>query len=314
MENLVFSLNATIPIFLMMLLGYFLHNKTKALDDVFAKKMNDFVFKVSLPIQLFKNLADSDFHSVWDGKIVIFCFGISLASILLTVGASFLLKKKDLRAEFAQASYRSSMALLGVAFLENMYGSSGPMALVLIGSVPLYNVAAVVILTLMAPGGHLDRSTFMKTLRGILTNPLILGIVAGLIWSILRIPQPAIFQRTVSNLASTATPLGLMALGASIDPRKAMDSLSLAMVCSAFKLIFFVAVFLPPAILIGCRGQLLVAILVMLGSPTTVSCFSMAVSMGHEGVLSSSTVVVTTILSSFTFTAWLFLLKTLALI
>ena len=64
----------------------------------------------------------------------------------------------------------------------------------------------------------------------------------------------------------------------------------------------------------GCRGELLVSMLIMLASPTTVSCFSMARSMGHDGTLTSSTVMLTTILSAFTFTGWLYLLRQLALI
>lgn len=309
----MFSLNATMPVFLMMVLGYFLH-KTPLLDDSFANKMNNFVFKVALPVQLFKNLADSDFHTVWNTKIVIFCFLVSLVSIIVAFGCSFLLKDRSLQAEFTQASYRSSQALLGSALMTNIYGNTGSLALILIGAVPLYNVAAVTMLTLMVPGGRLTRKTMLKTLKGIITNPIILGILAGLLWSLLGIPQPTIFSRSVSNIAATATPLGLIALGASIDLKKATACLRPTLVCSAFKLIFFVAAFLPLAIWIGCRGELLVTMLVMLGSPTTVSCFSMARSMGHEGVLSSSTVMVTTLLSAFTFTGWLFLLKTLALI
>lgn len=309
----MFSLNATMPLFLMMVLGYFLH-KTPLLDDSFANKMNNFVFKVALPVQLFKNLADSDFHSVWNTKIVIFSFLVSLVSIAIVFGCSFLLKDRSLQAEFTQASYRSSQALLGSALMTNLYGSTGSLALILIGAVPLYNVAAVTLLTIMVPGGRLTRKTILKTLKGIITNPIILGILVGLLWSLLGIPQPAIFSRCVSNLAATATPLGLIALGASIDLKKATACLKPTLMCTAFKLVIFPALFLPLAVWIGCRGELLAVMLVMLGSPTTVSCFSMARSMGHEGTLSSSTVMVTTLLSAFTFTGWLFLLKTLALI
>lgn len=312
-DNFMFSLNATMPLFIMMVLGFFLH-KTPLLDDSFANKMNNFVFKVALPVQLFKNLADSDFHSVWNTKIVIFSFLVSLISIALVFGCSFLLKDRSLQAEFTQASYRSSQALLGAALMTNLYGSTGSLALILIGAVPLYNVAAVTLLTVMVPGGRLTRKTLLKTLKGIITNPIILGILAGLLWSLLGIPQPAIFSRSVSNLAATATPLGLIALGASIDLKKATACLKPTLMCTAFKLVIFPALFLPLAVWIGCRGELLAVMLVMLGSPTTVSCFSMARSMGHEGVLSSSTVMVTTLLSAFTFTGWLFLLKTLALI
>ncbi len=298
----------------MMVLGYFLH-RTPLLDDNFANKLNNFVFKAALPVQLFKNLAESDFYTVWDGSMVLFCFFVSLASILIMLGLSFTLRDRSLRAEFTQAGYRSSQALMGAALLENIYGTTGPLALILIGAVPLYNVAAVTMLTLMGPeGGRLDRKTILKALKGIVTNPIILGIVVGLLWALLEIPQPVIFRRAVEEFSATATPLGLIALGASIDLKKAVGRLKPTLVCSTFKLVVFVALFLPLAILLGCRGELLVAMLVMLGSPTTVSCFSMARSMGHEGVLTSSTVMLTTIFSAFTFTGWLYLLKCFGLV
>ena len=316
-ENLIFSLNATMPVFLMMVLGYVLRRKTSLLNDEFADYLNTFVFKLALPVQLFKSLSQEDFHAVWDSGMVLFCFVVSLASILLLLGLSIFLRDRSLRAEFVQAGYRGSQALLGVALLQNIYGSSvgaGPLALVLIGAVPLYNVAAVLLLTLMTPGGRLDRKTVGKALRGIITNPIILGISAGLVWSLLRLPQPVILQRAVSSLASTATPMGLLALGACIDPKKAAGCWKPTLIASLFKLVFFVMLFLPLAVKLGYRGETLTALLIMLGSPATVSCFSMARSMGHEGVLSASAVMLTTVCSAFTFTVWLYLLKSLALI
>jgi hypothetical protein len=314
-ENLIFSLNATMPVFLMMVFGYILHTKTRLMSDKFASALNTFVFQVALPVQLFKNLAESDFHSVWNGGAVAFCFVISLASILLMWVFSGLLRNRSLRAEFTQAGYRGSQALLGAALMQNVYGETGPLALVLIGAVPLYNVAAVVILTLTAPeAGHLDSKTVKKTCKGIVTNPIILGIAAGLLWSLLQLPQPAVMQRAVSSLAATATPMGLIALGASIDSKKAMQCWKPTVAASACKLVLFVVLFLPLAIWLGYRGPLLMAMLLMLGSPTTVSCFSMARSMGHEGTLTSGAVMLTTVCSAFTFTIWLYLLKTMALL
>ena len=314
MENLMFSLNATIPVFAMMVLGYLLHQKTRLMSDSFADHLNTFVFKVALPVQLFKNLSESDFRSLWNGGVVAFCFFATLASILILLALSRLLRDRSLRAEFVQAGYRGSQALLGAALMQNIYGDTGPLALVLIGAVPLYNVAAVMLLTLMVPGGHLDRKTMGKTVRGILTNPIILGIAVGLVWSLLQIPQPVVMQRAVSSLAATATPMGLLALGASLDPKKAAGCWKPTLAASAFKLVIFAALFLPVAVALGWRNEILVVLLIMLASPATVSCFSMARSMGHEGTLSSSAVMFTTVCSAFTFTVWLYLLKTLALI
>ena len=167
MENLMFSLNATMPVFLLMVAGYFLH-KICLIDDRFADRMNNFVFKAALPVHLFPNLSASDVQTVWNGSMILFCFVVSLLSILIMAAISLLLQKRSLRAEFIQAGYRGSQALLGAALLQNIYGDTGPLALVLIGAVPLYNVAAVVVLTLLSPeGGRLDRKTVGKTLRGL---------------------------------------------------------------------------------------------------------------------------------------------------
>ena len=90
------------------------------------------------------------------------------------------LKDRRLRGEFIQASYRSSAALLGIAFIKNIYGDVGMAPLMIIGSVPLYNVMAVVILSFTNPeGAVLDRRMLGKTAAGILKNPIILGILSG---------------------------------------------------------------------------------------------------------------------------------------
>ena len=73
----------------------------------------------------------------------------------------------------------------------------------------------------------------------------------------------------------------------------------------------FCVLFLPLAVRMGFREEELVAILIMLGSATTVSCYVMAKNMGHEGTLTSSAVMLTTLFSAFTITGWLFLLKSL---
>lgn len=150
MENLIFSLNATVPIFLLMLLGV-LFRKIGLFDEHMTVKLNQFVFKVTLPVLLFKDLAGEDFYKAWNGKFVLFCFGVTGISILISVAVSFLWKDKSIQGEFVQGSYRSSAALLGIAFIQNIYGTSGMAPLMIIGTVPLYNVAAVIVLSLLRP-------------------------------------------------------------------------------------------------------------------------------------------------------------------
>lgn len=314
MDNLIFSLNATMPVFLMMVMGYIL-KKLNWMDEEFAGKINSFVFHVPLPVLVFKDLATVDFMEVWDTKFVAFCFVATLFSILLAAGISFLWKDKTIQGEFVQASYRSSAAILGIAFIQNIYGNAGMGPLMVVASVPLYNVAAVLILTL--PGKEhkkMDKALLGKTLKGIITNPIIIGIVAGFLWSLLRIPMPYIMEKTVTNVANIATPLGLMAMGAAFDWKKAFAKMRPALTSTIIKLIGFVIIFLPFAIRLGFREEKLVALLVMLGSATTISCYVMAKNMGHEGTLTSSVIMLTTLFCAFTLTGWLFLLKCAGLI
>ena len=314
MENLIFSLNATIPVFLLMVLGLALR-KIGWIDEGFASKMNQFVFRVPLPVLLFQDLATVDFYEMWDGKFVLFCFVVTFLEIFLAGLLSLLLKDRSTRGEFIQASYRSSAALLGIAFIQNIYGNAGMAPLMIIGSVPLYNVMAVVVLSFFQPERKkLDRGVWKATLKGIVTNPIILGIAAGLLWSALRIPLPSVLEKMVSDVGAAATPLGLMAMGASFDLKKAFGKAKPAVAASAMKLVLFAALFLPLAVWLGFRREELVAILVMLSSATTVSCYVMARNMGHEGVLTSSVVMLTTLFSAFTMTGWLYILRSMGLV
>ena len=127
-----------------------------------------------------------------------------------------------------------------------------------------------------------------------------MGILAGLIWSLIQIPVPSIIDKTVENVARIATPLGLMAMGASFDIKKALSSIKTAGLSTFIKLAGLVCLFVPVAVALGFREDKLVAALIMCGSPSTVSCYVMAKNMGHDGTLTSSTVMLTTFFSAFT--------------
>lgn len=315
-SNLIFSLNATMPVFLLMCVGYFLH-AVHLVDDVFAAKLNQFVFRVGLPVLLFKDLAEADFLSVWDTRYVLFCFLATLLSIALVSLVGRTIRDVPARGEFIQASYRSSAALLGAAYIENMYGTTGMAPLMIIGAVPLYNIAAVTILAVTAgenQGKKPDGALIRMTLKKIAANPIIDAIVIGLVWSILRLPLSGIPEKVVSDIAKTASPLGLIAMGASISPKKIKGVLKPSIAAVCFKLLILCGIFLPAAVAMGFRTQKLTAILVMLGSPSTVTCFVMAKNMGHEGTLSSNAVMISTIASSFTLTFWIWLVRSLGLI
>ena len=315
MEELLFSLNSTVPIFLVMVMGYCLR-RLGMVDDSFVKTLNKFNYTVTLPFLVFRDLSEADFYSVWDTRYVLYCFLVTLITIIgIWLLAGLIFPNRDCLGEFIQASYRSSAAVLGIAFIQNIYGNSGMAPLMIIGTVPLYNVAAVLVLSFTGPHARgLDKASLRKSLKGILTNPILIGIALGVLTSVCRIDFPVMIDKTINHIAVLASPLALLGLGAGFEGRKAIKQLAPTAAASALKLVVLPALFLPLAVYLGFTQEKLVAILVMLGSPTTASCYIMAKNMGHEGTLTSSTVVATTFLSSITLTAWLFILRSMGLI
>ncbi|MDE6665195.1 MAG: AEC family transporter [Ruminococcus sp.] len=315
-ENLIFSLNATVPVFMMMIFGWFVR-KVNLLDDHSTAQINKFVFRTLLPALLFMDLSTADFRTVWDTEFVVFCITATLISVGIALIYSLIHKDKSERGEIIQASYRSSAAILGIAFVKNIYGEAAMAALMIVGTVPIYNIIAVIALSLTSPDKDNNKSgktLFLNTLKGIVTNPIILGIAVGIVWSLLKIPQPVILSKSVSYLANMATPLSLIALGASFRVEDAKGKLPVTLGIVFIKLVLFCAVFLPIAVKLGFRGEKLIAILVMLGSATTGSCFVMSKNFGHKGTITAFAVMLTTLCSAFTLTTWLFILKSLGYI
>ena len=306
MENLIFSLNATIPIFLMMVLGVFFR-KTGLLKENMINGLNQFVFKATLPVLLFGDLAKQDFAEAWNGKFVAFCFVVTLVSISLVALMSMALKDKSQRGEFIQGAYRSSAAILGVAFIQNIYGTSGMAPLMIIGSVPLYNIFAVIILTFTSSDA--DKKGIRKACIGVLTNPIIIGIVLGMIASFFNIKFPGMVKKTISNMGVMTSPLALISIGATFRGREALAKIKPTLGASFIKLIGLAAVFMPLAIYMGFRDQKLIALLIMLASPCTPASYIMAKNMDGDAELASSIVVATTVLSAVTLTIWIFVLR-----
>ncbi len=318
MSDLIFSLNATMPIFLLMVLGY-VFRQLGFISDSFAKSMNTFVFKIALPFNLFYQLYSVDFVAAWNTKFVLYCFGTTAGSIFIAWALGRLIRKKGVRGEFIQASYRSSASLLGMAYLESIYGSSTMGPLMMLGAVPLYNVAAVIVLNLTAPKDDSAPKASLgeqvkNALLGIAKNPIILSILIGFVWSLLHLPMPEILSDTIGYVGGCASPLGLLSLGAMIDPKEIKGEIKPLLGASFLKLVGYVALFVPLAVMLGFRNDGLVAILIMLGSASTVAGFTMARNMGHDGNLSSGVVMLTTLLSSLTLTFWLYLFRSMGYI
>lgn len=323
MDNFIFALNATIPLFLIILLGGLLQ-RVGLFNASFNKTANQYVFKVALPVSLFMSIVKMDFYADFDPLFCLFCFLVTCAMFLGVWGLTWtFMKDRAQVGAFSQASVRSSAALLGVALATNIYGNAGMVPMMIIAAVPFFNVFAVLILTFspqvddegrLLPPDPNGGSMVRKALVGMATNPIIIGILLGLPFALLRIQLPVILSSALTTVGNTASPIGLLVVGAGFSGAEALRKWKPAALASAIKLFLLPAVFLPLAALLGFRDSQMVAILIMVGSPTTVACYVMARSMHADGPLTSNVVVLTTLFSSVSITLWLFLLRTLALI
>lgn len=316
MEKFIYSINVTMPIFLVMVIGYIL-KQIGMLNDNFVTVANKFNFKVTLPFMLFKDIAGVDIKAVFDIKYVLFCAIVSTICFWVVWGtAKLLVRDKTIRGAFVQSSFRGSAAVMGLAFIQNIYGSSAMGPLMIVSAVPLYNIFSVIVLTFEANDSTgIDKKAKIRQAGiNICKNPIILSILAGLVVGLLGIQFPTLVNKTVSNVAQMATPLALITIGAGFEGRKALAKIAPTMAASMIKLVLQPLVFLPVAAWMGFSGEKMIAILIMLASPTTPSCYIMAKSMNNDEVLTASVIVTTTLMAAFTLTGWIFLLKTLGYI
>ena len=309
MDNFIFSLEATMPVFLVMVVGYFLR-RVGMLNEAFCSVANRYVFKVALPLLLFKDIAETDLRTDFNLTFVLYCMLVTTVMFLgIWALTAWLMPDKSLVGAFSQAAARSSAAVLGIAFVENIYGNAGLTPMMIVAAVPLFNIYSVVILTFSAQHRKKGNGAIRTACINVIKNPIILGILAGLPFSLLGISIPTIPLKTITSISNTATPIALLVVGAGFEGRKALSKLKPTVIASLIKLVILPAFFLPIAVACGFAGAEMIAILIMVGSPTTVSCYIMAKNMDNDGELTSSIIVLTTLLSSVTLTFWIFLLR-----
>ena len=136
-DSFVYSINATVPVFLVMLLGGVI-KKLGIIDGHFANVANRYVFKVALPVLLFRDLSKSDFKSQFEPKFVLYCSIVTILMFsLVWIFTELLMKDDTQKGAFIQGSCRSSAAILGMAFVQNMYSDTGMAPLMIVAAVPL---------------------------------------------------------------------------------------------------------------------------------------------------------------------------------
>lgn len=311
MESLRLSFNAIAPIFLLMLIGYVIKG-IKLVDKKVFDGINKIVFKIFLSTLLFYNLYSTKTAEIFNLRLIAFAI---LGTLLVFFAGYFLVmhiaKENPKRGVILQAIFRSNYAILGIPLVEYICNgvSSGLSSLMVAFVVPCFNVLAVV--TLVRFGG--EKVSAKKLLKGIITNPLIIGCVLGMICLVLHIKFPPIIEKTVIDVSKIATPLAIIVLGASFSFKSIKGYVREILIAVSARLVFVPLIAITAAALLGFRGEELACLLVTFGSPVAVSSFAMAQQMGGDETLAGHVVVISSAFCLLTLFVWIFVLSALGL-
>lgn len=312
MENLILSFNVVLPLCLCIALGYFLY-RINMIEEATQKSMNKLVFRVFLPIYVFNSIYTTDVAKVFDLRLVLLTvLGIVGIFAVLMVLIPRIEKDNAKRGVMVQAIFRSNYVLFGVPIAASLCGEAniGPTSLLVGFVVPIFNVLAVVCLETFR-GGKPD---YKKMLRGIATNPLIIGSVLGIVLNLFNVPLPTGVHKSVTDLGKIATPLSLVVLGAGFRFNAIRGYMRQIAICLTGKLIISPMITVAIGVLLGLRNEMLVPVLAVFGSPIAVSSYTMAEQMEGDGRLAASLVVLTSVCSIVTMFLFIFALKQLGLV
>lgn len=308
-DDLLFIINIVLPVFLLVIVGIFL-KILKIVDDNFVKITSGFVFKVSLPMLVFMELYDVDLERTIDLKmIIIVCAGIITTYFIGLAVAKILKLKPEDEGVFVQGAFRSNYAIVGLAIILRMFSTEAlsKASFLLLFALPIYNLLGVIALT--TPHTINKKLNLKKTLIEIATNPLVLGVIISMPFSIFKIHLHETIETTGNYLADISLPLALTGIGASINTKSIKEASGLAFGSTFIKNIVSPLLAMFIGFLLNVMNEDLGILFIIFSCPTAIVSFIMASSMKGNTKLAGNIVLISTLGSIFTMTLGLFCLR-----
>jgi len=211
-----------------------------------------------------------------------------------------------------QGIFRSNFIIFGLPVACSLFSEDkvGVVAILIATVVPFFNMLAVISLEIFRCG-KLD---IKNTLKGIITNPLIITSAIGLLFLIFGIKLPTAIEKSISDISRIATPLSLILLGGSFSFTDVKAHLKQTIIGVTGRLIVVPSILMPISIWLGFRDIELIALMLIFASPTAISSFTMAQKMDGDSELAAQIVVFTSAFCILTVFLWIFTLKQFSLI
>ena len=322
MDILVFSLNAVIPMFFPVVLGW-LVRRLGQIKESDINFLNRLCFRYLLAFHLFNSIIIIDFRTEFSFTLILFCIACVFSVMLLAwIIFALTIRDREKRCILIVSSFRSNNIIYALPMAASLFGDAGVKAAAMLIPVTiiLFNFFCVTVMVYHAPGqaekGGAKTGmgqTLKRTAVDIIRNPLIIGSVLGVVFSLLGIPLPRFAKSGISMIAVTGTPLALFLLGSQIDFRALAGNMGSALGACLLRLVIVPGLLVPATILFGFRGPELGSLMVAFSAPCAVNNLIMARNYNINPVYAAQTVYLSTILSLLTMFIYISLLRGLGL-
>ena len=288
-------LQVAAPVLLMIAMGALLR-RTQLINDDFILVSSRFVFKVSMPALFFFGMLGNNLNGLISVNLAAYFIAAIVLTFLLTWFLAVRLNLPERqRGVFVQIAFRGNCGIFSVALAVNMFGQEGvALGGVMSGlSVLLFNVLAEVILTRYSHG----KLQLVPVLKSLLKNPLILGIVLGVLANLVSLKLPAFMMKTGLLVGGLSLPLALICIGGSLVTSgfTLPKHFSLAILC---KVALSPILFTGLAYMLGFSQKELLFLFIFLAAPTAASAYVTAVAKGDDGKSTANAIATTTLVSS----------------
>jgi predicted permease len=313
LNDLLFSCNVIVPIFLLIILGYVL-TRIKLWDEHFLKIANNLCFKCLLPVLLFYNVASANIMEVFNGKLILYvCLCACVLCGILFLIVPIFVKDNKRRGVMIQGTFRSNFLLFGVPLGLSIGGVQGSVLAAVVASfyVPVINMLSVISLYVFSDSKN---KNLKSAIVGIIKNPLIIGGVSGLLFSLLRnyigFEIPTMLDTTLSNIKSIATPFAFLILGGDLKFGNMLKNVKFSALSVLGKIVIIPAIMITLSAMLGFNKLEMAILIAVFATPNAVSSYAMARNYEADHELAGEIITLGTLLSIVTIFIFITISKT----
>jgi predicted permease len=255
------------------------------------------VYYVMFPALLFNAINGAQFTLASETRLLGAAVGAFLSAVALGFLARPLLRPPaEVFSGTVQTAFRYN-SYVGLALAQSLVGAEGvaQLALILAVCIPLANLFAVYALAQ-------QRRT--RLLRELVSNPLIIATVAGLVSNLLGWQPPQFASQFLGRLGSASLALGLLCIGAGLTLTSAHASRAVIGYFTAVKLLAFPALAYGLVLAFGLSGPSAQVVILFAALPTASSAYVLTARMGGNAAPVAFLITLQTLLSMLTLPLW----------